>query len=58
MRKRVRFVNRKDHSRPRIREQQQSRHRLRGHFTASRDLNGGADHFLQLRWLRQWWSNM
>jgi hypothetical protein len=58
MRKRVRVFNRKDHSRPRIREQQQSRHRLWGHFTGARDLNSGADHLVQLRWLRQRWSNM
>ncbi|MBV8104960.1 MAG: hypothetical protein JO223_10120 [Hyphomicrobiales bacterium] len=58
MGKRVRVVNRKDHTPPRIREPQQSRHRYRGHFTAARDLNSGADHLLQLRRLRQWWSNV
>jgi hypothetical protein len=58
MRKRVRVVNRKDHTWPRIGEPQQSRHRFRAHFAASHHPDGRTDHLLQFGRVRQWWTNV
>ena len=58
MRKRMGVVNRKYDRLPLFREQQPRRHRDWGDVTAARDVNGRADHLLQLRRLWQRRSNV
>jgi hypothetical protein len=54
----MRVVDRDDHIGPRLGEQQQPRHRLRRHFAASRDLDGGANHVLKFGRFGQGRSNV